>query len=364
MEIVNIELDAMDVDYDVLNVLDIPYDSCVIVDIETTGFSRSKNQIYLIGCVYFKENKWQLKQWLCQTLEDELMILKGFIAFMSPYDKVIHFNGNHFDMPFIQERCAVYHLPFNLDNHTSYDLYLSIKKYKSHLKLDNLKQKTLERFLGIHREDLYSGGDLIGIFYHYVKDQDCNKKELLLLHNKDDLVGLLSLLPLLRYEILFASFFNHVGSKKYQLILNDDVIHIQLESAIATYKPLVYTNEFFKITIHEKTINWFIFSITDQLKVFFDNYKDYYYLPLEDEAIHKSVGTYVDVSRREQAKASNCYIKKRDNFLPLFRPMNTTLFKKHYKDHMYYVSANKILQDDNLIQEYLMTFFHNESIFL
>ena len=30
------------------------------------------------------------------------------------------------------------------------------------------------------------------------------------------------------------------------------------------------------------------------LKYYYPDYKNYYYLPLEDEAVHKSVGVYVD----------------------------------------------------------------------
>ena len=81
-------------------------------------------------------------------------------------------------------------------------------------------------------------------------------------------------------------------------------------------------------------------------KYFFPNYKDYYYLPLEDQAIHKSVGTYVDKEHREKAKASNCYKKKEGIFLPQFSTVFTPSFRREYKDEVQWFEA-----DENLIRD-------------
>lgn len=43
--------------------------------------------------------------------------------------------------------------------------------------------------------------------------------------------------------------------------------------------------------------------------MYYPNYKDYYYLPAEDIAVHKSVGTYVDRRCRRQADALNCFTR-------------------------------------------------------
>ena len=46
-----------------------------------------------------------------------------------------------------------------------------------------------------------------------------------------------------------------------------------------------------------------------ELKRFYSNYKDYYYLIYEDTAIHKSVGEYVDRAARRKATAKTCSYK-------------------------------------------------------
>ena len=56
--------------------------------------------------------------------------------------------------------------------------------------------------------------------------------------------------------------------------------------------------------------------ISAELKHFFDNYKDYYYLPEEDMCVLKSVAHAVDPSHRENAKKETCYIRYRGLFIP------------------------------------------------
>ena len=70
-----------------------------------------------------------------------------------------------------------------------------------------------------------------------------------------------------------------------------------------------------------------------EMKYFYSNYKDYYYLPQEDIAIHKSVAGFVDKEFRQQALASNCYTRKVSSYLPQWDTLFTPFFKREYKDH-------------------------------
>ena len=70
----------------------------------------------------------------------------------------------------------------------------------------------------------------------------------------------------------------------------------------------------------------------EELKYFYSNYKDYYYLPTEDVALHKSVAGFVDKEHRLQASAANCYTPE---ILLLSSPMGVfcsrPFFKRDYK---------------------------------
>ena len=72
------------------------------------------------------------------------------------------------------------------------------------------------------------------------------------------------------------------------------------------------------------------------LKYFYPDYQNYYYLPLEDTAIHKSIGEYVDRSARKKATAKNCYSKKEGLFLPQFGSLWEPSFKEEYKSSLTY----------------------------
>jgi hypothetical protein len=81
----------------------------------------------------------------------------------------------------------------------SIDIYKQIRFLKDVLHMENMKQKSVERFLGIHRLDKYSGGDLIKVYQEYVKLPVKTNKQLLLQHNYEDLEGLLDCTSMLAY---------------------------------------------------------------------------------------------------------------------------------------------------------------------
>lgn len=83
--------------------------------------------------------------------------------------------------------------------------------------MPNCKQKTLEQYLGIARTDVFSGGELIGLYHDYVKNPSEFTEKALFLHNADDLKGMLEVLPILAYYDLFNE--NCVKAKRYRPII-------------------------------------------------------------------------------------------------------------------------------------------------
>ena len=61
----------------------------------------------------------------------------------------------------------------------------------------------------------------------------------------------------------------------------------------------------------EKEQITFLIELTEGTlkKHFYPDYKDYFYLPFEDRAVHKSIGSCVDKDARVKTTASNCYTK-------------------------------------------------------
>ncbi len=312
-----------------------PHERILFIDIETTGFAARSSYLYLIGCAYFLAGKWHTIQWMAQNPDQEVDVLKAFFEFSRLYRYLIHFNGNNFDLPFITQKCAQHNLPYHFDQFQGLDLYKRISPYKYFLKLPNCKQKTLEKFLGIQREDVFQGGELIGIYHDYVQNPSEFAENALFLHNADDLKGMLQTLPILSYYDLFTQ---PVRARKVQANSYKDIhgyrrkellITLSLEQPLP--RPVLTTigtcsfrgegdEAVLKVPIYE-----------EELKYFYSNYHDYYYLPSEDVALHKSIAGFVDREHRLPASAANCYTRKFSNYLPQWEILFEPFFKRDYK---------------------------------
>lgn len=176
-----------------------PGQNSCFIDIETTGLDRNKQIIYLIGLLYYDRDSemWILNQYFSDAVEKEKSLLNLFLDDVASFDNLINYNGDRFDIPFINHRLAYNGIDKSISLDNSYDLYKTIKANKDYLKLENLKLKTVETSLGYHREDIYSGFDCIGFYYNYIKNKDPLLKERILKHNSDDLFYMLDIIEIL-----------------------------------------------------------------------------------------------------------------------------------------------------------------------
>lgn len=311
-----------------------PLERILFFDIETTGFTAKSSYVYLIGCAYFQAGKWHTIQWFAEEYDQEIRVLTAFFEFAKAYKYLIHFNGNNFDIPFITQKCTQFSLPYSFDDFTGIDLYKRIAPYKFFLKLPNCKQKTLEQFLGINRKDVFSGSELIGIYHDYVKSPSEFSEKSLFLHNADDLKGMLESLPMLAYYDLFNG---EVRAKKVQANYYKDMNNNRRKELLITLsvptplpKPVsAATNHcYFRGEGDVATLKVPIYE--EEMKYYYSNYKDYYYLPTEDIALHKSVSGFVDKAHRIQASATNCYTRKYSAYLPQWDILFEPFFKRDY----------------------------------
>lgn len=329
----------------------------VFFDIETTGFSADKNALYLIGCCWYENQQWKLVQWLAtdKSEKEQSLILQHFFDCIKQFKTLISYNGNTFDLPFISKKCAILNLEFDICSWEHIDLYVAFRPLKNILQLENLKLKSIERFLGIYREDIYSGGALIPIYETYTKSSSEELLQLLLLHNYEDIKDMLFVLPLYTYIHSLSSEFIVKSTKTLK---DTNIFQIHIEVPIAFAKPITYEHKLLicndsnipqlSIGIHmEHTIVTLDIPIfTGTLKHFYNNPKDYYYLPMEDYAIHKSIAEFVDKCSKKKATAQTCYIKKEGTYIPQKTGIYTPSFKFNYKD-----SIEWIVFDEKIIHE-------------
>lgn len=318
----------------------------LFIDIETTGLYVRSSNLYLIGCAYLDEtedrpSEWRSIQWLATNYEDEINVLNEFITFARNYRYLIHFNGNQFDIPYLQAKMQQYNINFDFNKYEGIDIYRRIAPYKTFLKLPNCRQKTIENFIASSvREDTYTGGELIDIYHEYVLGHDKEKEHLLMLHNEEDVKGMLEIVAALAVCDLFhmpikvtkvqANYYKDVNQEQHSEI----IMNLRLPSALPAEISYGANDCYFNGCGTEGRLRVPIYE--GELKYFYSNYKDYYYLPKEDIAIHKSVASFVDKDYRKQAAARTCYTRKVSCYLPQWDTVFTPFFKKDYDDKNLY----------------------------
>ena len=306
----------------------------IFFDIETTGFSHKTSFCYLIGTAYIKNSILTIIQWLAQSKADEVQVIASFLNAAASFDTLVHFNGDNFDIPFIKDRAAHLNIPYTLDKLLSYDLYKCVRPLKTLLKLESCNQKSVEQFLNISRDDEFSGGELIKA-YNAVLEENVTYTG---------------------YSVEYSDDTNKNG---------DLIINYTLPCAVPI--PIIHLdNNGYAIRINGNTMKIKLPLITDNLRLYYSDYKNYYYLPYEDTAIHKSVAAYVDAECKVKATRETAYTKKFASFIKL--PCYNTdslqtseyIFRYEYNDaNIYLLYDKKELPEDIILQavHILITFF-------
>lgn len=321
----------------------------IFADIETTGLSSARDPIYCIGTALIRDNILDIRQFFADKAEDEPEILEQFLEMLS-HEKSAHiltFNGSAFDLPYIEKRCKKYGLAFQKARWPSIDLYREARELKPLLGFAGLKQKNIEDFLGISREDIYTGGELTDVYRQYEKSQDQQLRGILLQHNLDDVRGMTALLPLRSYRQLLKSDFQitDIRSEKDRDVRGQEILYavfdlswdMPLPKRIARILPGI------QILLHESKgiIRLPIRQAT--LKYFYKDYKNYYYLPEEDTAIHKSIGQFVDRDHKVAATKETCYQKKTGNFIRIPKPGPLPCFQTDCKSKEYFAEFDPVV---------------------
>lgn len=346
-----------------------PREKALFIDIETTGLSKEHTSLYLIGLGYYKGNDFCTKLLFGDEPSEELMLLNSFIEFAKDYTHLIHFNGTKFDIPYLEYKAKKYELGDIFANLNQIDVYQLSKPLRYLLFPTSMRQKCIEDFLNITREDMYNGGELINVYHSYVasrSDSDFNK---LITHNLEDVVGMHKIMPILHYLKLkecsltlkssIVNEYKDYNDNECKELLLTYSYDTQLPQSFSTKTDTLYLKS--NAASCELTFRLKIYSA--EMKLFYDNYKDYYYLLEEDACIHKSVAMGLNKNQYKKATRDTCYQRVAGDFIKQPDKIMKPVFRTSLKDKALYFKYPDSFDEsltNELGHELLMVFFNRK----
>ena len=269
----------------------------VFYDIETTGLSRKSCFIYLIGAIAREGSGWVLCQWMAEDLAEESKIIHAFFDFIQNCTSLIQYNGSRFDQPFLEARAGQYNITSPLSGLSSLDLYKELKVCRPLLGLSGMKQPDLEIFLRRSPRRFCDGGKCIQLYKAYLYSQGSDLAEIVLGHNREDLIGLGNITSMLGYRALYGGIYTLSASEKgesYSALLS-------LPTPLPV--PVSVETDIFSLEASENEARVTIPVANGKLKQYYADYKNYDYIPAEDTAIPRAISQYMDKSLKKTCRS-------------------------------------------------------------
>lgn len=339
MEIIKKNIELND---DIISLLE---PDALFFDIESTGLAKERCGIYLIGCLTLSPQP-EITLFFAEDLSEEGEVIREFKKLLESHSHIYTFNGEAFDIPFTTFRAAKLDIPLDFKDKHSFDIYKTIRKYKSLLSITKASQKALEEFMGVYREDKYDGGQLIEVYKEYGFTQDPDLKEMLLLHNYEDVLGMTTILPLISYSRIKLEdiVIDKIDDRDPLLIVFSATLPYRLPKTVMLRQPG------FIAKATGNTVSGTIEATQGEYKLFHKNFKDYIYLPEEDIIVPKVLGSQIPKTRKSPCKKENCYSKDTgiflkiptdNNFKSLFNLSDFHLFRENFPDKRRFIKVGK-----------------------
>ncbi len=166
------------------------YKEAFFIDIESTGLSRAYSDIISITFLLYEEEGYKIYQIFCEYKIDEQQALKYLKDIIAQKKYIITYNGNSFDLPFLEHKIQNYKLNFNFSNFNKIDIYSLVRQLKPKIQCNDFKLKTVEKYFNINRNDTLSGKDIITLYEAFKIEPRKEFSSLILQHNYEDVCNL------------------------------------------------------------------------------------------------------------------------------------------------------------------------------
>lgn len=225
----------------------------LVLDIETTGLDFKKDTLVLLGLVKKENDKTYIYQYFAENDDEEIRLLEIFLREIRA-KKLITFNGETFDIPFLNSRLLEHKL-IPIFPEESLDIYKIIKWNSKFFTYDSMRLVDIEKLIGIERDDP-SRYKVISKLTEEIATR--NNPYPILKHNENDLIATEALSDIENFYIdklsidsklgkfwIFNANINkdignfqfkaesklddlYVSENNYQIIISDNIIRLNL----------------------------------------------------------------------------------------------------------------------------------------
>ena len=176
-----------------------------VLDIETTGLASSNSRVILIGLLTYTDKGVRITQFLAENHYEESRVLDAAMDFIDAENigYLITFNGQAFDVPFINARLEANFSGRYLCMY-DFDLYRFLGQSTDlRSRIGSLSQKSVENYYGIleDRGDTISGRESVIMFEEYSLTGNSTLEKIILTHNREDVLHLNRLMYLALADI-------------------------------------------------------------------------------------------------------------------------------------------------------------------
>lgn len=295
-------------------------DKCVFLDIETSGFSPVNDNLISVSILTVENNFFIITQFFIEKRADEEELILETTKLFENKNFIVTYNGNSFDLPFINTKVNKYNIDFNINQYIKIDLYNDILVLKNKLSIDNMKLQTIEKYFKIERIDELNGKDIIKLYTSYLLNNKTYYKDLILEHNYEDVYNL----PFIFDNIL----------KNYDNIFNIDYLNNNIIVKLL-FKNIIIKNK-------EIVIKLYTFK---NFKIDYINYSHIYNFSLDsDKGIitikikpnhfnNNIISDFIYLSQEDIELKSYTIVKN----------MKDTIIPIKYLNHIFYDNINEII---------------------
>ena len=198
----------------------------IILDIETTGLDPVRDNLVLLGFIVFEGEKSYIIQYFAEDNFEEERLLKIYLK-MTADKTIITYNGDKFDIPFLNIRLDKYDLEPIFP--ATKDIYKTISSHRKYFTFESMRLMDIEKHIGIFRNDP-SRYKVISKLTEDIKKRD--KPRPIMIHNENDLIATEKLANINDYFIreLSINIDEYIINLK-SVCINNDICQINLESS-------------------------------------------------------------------------------------------------------------------------------------